>query len=145
MSVGRICSRIVATASPRESVRVAARRMAGHRVGTLVVVSAEGVGEAVGILTDRDVVVRCIAGDLDPDTTPIEKVMSESVHTVSEGTPIEEAIAEMARGATRRLVVTDHDGRPVGVLSLDDVLDLLIEEAGSIGRLLERQRPYINA
>jgi len=145
MSVGRICSRVIATASPRESVRVAARRMAGHRVGTLVVVEAEGVGRAVGVITDRDIAVRCIAADLDPDTTPIEKVMSGSVHTIGEHTPIEEALAEMAHGATRRLVVTDISGRPVGVLSLDDVLDLLVEEAGTIGRLLEKQRPYITA
>jgi CBS domain-containing protein len=44
----------------------------------------------------------------------------------------------MASAATRRLVVTAADGRLVGVLSVDDVLDLLIEEAKSVGRLLRR-------
>ena len=145
MSAGTVCSRLVVIASPAETVRAAARRMAEHGVGTIVVLEGDGSSRAVGILTDRDVAVRRVAGGLDPDTTPVGKVMTSPVEFVDEHTPIEEAVAAMARGATRRLVVTDQDFRTVGILTLDDVLDDMIGEARSIGRLLEKQRPHVLA
>lgn len=145
MSAGTVCSRVVVIASPAETVRAAAQRMAEHGVGTIVVLEGDGVSRAIGILTDRDVAVRCVAGHLDPDTTPVSKVMTSPVELVDEHTPIEEAVAAMARGATRRLVVTDGEFRAVGVLSLDDVLDNLVGEAHSIGRLLDKQKPHVLA
>jgi CBS domain-containing protein len=145
MSVARISSRVVATATPGENVRVAARRMADHDVGTLVVVRAGHPQKAEGIVTDRDIAVRCVAGRFDPDETTISDVMSTPVHSVDEHTPIEDAVAAMARAGTRRLVVTADDNRVVGLLSLDDILDNMVQEAGSIARLLEQQKPRIPA
>lgn len=63
MSVGRIATRVVATASPSESVLDVARRMAESNVGCVVVV--DGNQEAVGIVTDRDIVTRAVAKELD--------------------------------------------------------------------------------
>ena len=143
MAVGRICSRVVVTASPEESVRAGARRMADHQVGSLVVVATDGPTSAIGMVTDRDIVVRCVAGYLDPDITPLAAIMTAPARSVDESTPIEEAILEMSRGATRRLVVTGDDGAPVGILSLDDVLDLVLGELGPVRKLLERQEPAL--
>lgn len=143
MSAGRLCSRSVATAWPTESIRTAARRMAENEVGTLVVMEADGLSRALGIVTDRDITVRCVAANLDPDQTEIAKVMTTPVESVIETTPIEDAISRMASAATRRLVVAGKDGRLVGILSLDDVLDLLSEEIQPIARLLEKQRPHL--
>ena len=143
MAVGRICSRVVVTASPEESVRAGARRMADHQVGSLVVVATDGATSAIGMVTDRDIVVRCVAGYLDPDITPLAAIMTAPARSVDESTPIEEAILEMSRGATRRLVVTGDDGAPVGILSLDDVLDLVLGELGPVRKLLERQEPAL--
>lgn len=145
MSVGRICSRVVATASGSETIRTVARRMADHDVGTLVVVGNGDPTQATGIVTDRDLAIRCIAGRLDPDDTAISEVMTTPVHSVDEHTPVEDAVAIMARVGTRRLVVTGEDNRVVGLLSMDDFLGVVIEEAGSIGRLLEQQKPRIPA
>lgn len=143
MSAGRICSRVVVTASPNESIRIAAQRMAEKDVGTIVVVDPSRVPEAVGIITDRDLAIRCIAGRLEPDQTQVSKVMTAPVQSVDEETPIEEALSKMAGAATRRLVVTGKGGSLIGILSLDDVLELLVEEAASIARLLEKQKPSI--
>lgn len=137
MSVGRICSRVVVTVRPDESVRDAAVRMCRKGVGTLVVV--EDGARPVGIVTDRDVAVRCVGGHLDPDVTEVADVMTAPVRGVLEGTPIEEALSRMAAAATRRLVVVDAEDRLVGLLAMDDVLDLLAEEASDIGRLLGGQ------
>ena len=143
MSVGRICSRLVVTVSSVESVRVAARRMAENGVGTLVVANLDGVIQASGIVTDRDIAVRCVAESLDPDRTPVSRVMTAPAGSVDESTPIEEAVRMMASAATRRLIVTGDDHRLIGILSLDDVLDLLVEEIESVGRLLKKQVPHV--
>ena len=119
--------------------------MAEHDVGTLVVVGTGHPRQAIGILTDRDLAVRCIAGRLDLDETVISAVMTSPVHSVDEHTPMEDAVAMMARNGTRRLVVTGEDNRLVGLLSLDDVLGVVVEEAGAIGQLLEQQKPRILA
>lgn len=143
MNAGRICTRAVATASAWETVRAAAQRMASNNVGTVVVLEPEVGGRPVGMLTDRDVAVRCVAGGKDPDTTKIESIMSLPVQTVEEHVPLEEAVSKMSRAGTRRLVVTGDDGRMVGLLSLDDVLDALAEETGEIGRLLSKQQAQL--
>ncbi len=145
MSVSRICSRVVATASGGETIRTAARRMAEHDVGTLVVVENGAPRRATGIVTDRDLAVRCIAGGLDPEGVALFEVMTAPVHSVDEHTPIEDAVAKMARVGTRRLVVTGEDQSFVGLLSMDDVLGVAMEEAGAIGQLLEQQKPRIPA
>jgi signal-transduction protein with cAMP-binding, CBS, and nucleotidyltransferase domain len=144
MSVGRICSRVVATASGSESIRNAAARMAEHDVGTLVVIGDSQPRQAVGIVTDRDLTVRCIAEGLDPETV-ISKLMTKPVRSVDEHTPIEDAVATMARLGIRRLVVTGEDNRLIGLLSLDDVLGVALESAGAIGQLLDQQKPRILA
>jgi CBS domain-containing protein len=144
MAVGRICSRVTATASPDESVRAAARRMAEFGVGTLVVLKEGSRGaRAVGLITDRDIAVRCVAEKRDPDVALVSQVMSAPVHTVDDHIPVEEALARMAAAGTRRLIVTSDGERVAGILTLDDVLDLMGREAAAIGRLLEKQQPHV--
>jgi CBS domain-containing protein len=62
--------------------------------------------------------------------------MSTPVASVRETMPIEEALAQMATCRVRRVPVVDDDDRLVGILAVDDVIELLVEEAGTIGRLL---------
>lgn len=143
MTAGRLCSRILATASPDESVRAAARRMAEFDVGTLVVLKENRGSHAVGVITDRDIAVRCVAEKLDPDEALVSEVMTTPVHVVSDDTSIEEAISRMASSGTRRLIVTEDGDRVAGILSLDDILDSIVREASAIGRLLEKQQPRI--
>lgn len=141
MTAGRICRRVVATAAPGEKVRVAARRMAVNDLGSLVVMDAAGHGEAVGIVTDRDIAIRCVAGDLDPDVATVSQVMTHPVESIDEYATLDTALARMANRATRRMVVTGDDHKVVGIMTLDDVLEMLVQEIGPIGRLLERQQP----
>ena len=145
MSAGQICSRIIATASPGESVRAAARRMAEFDVGTLVVLKENRGSRAVGMITDRDIAVRCVAGRLDPDEALVSEIMTTPVHCVSDDTPIEDAVAKMASAGTRRLIVLGDGDRVAGILSLDDILDRLVAETAAIGRLLQKQQPRVPA
>ena len=141
MSAGRLCTRVVVTAVPGESVRVAARRMAEHDVGSLVVIGETEPHEVLGVLTDRDIVVRAIAEELDPDRLRVSQVMTAPAQTIDESTSLEQALTRMANASARRLVVTGAEGRMVGVLALDDILSLLTNEAWSVGRLLTHQQP----
>lgn len=114
--------------------------MEENSVGCVVIMDAHGV---VGIVTDRDIVTRAVAKELDPPDTPISVVMTRDVHAVDESTPIEQAVATMGSAGTRRLVVTGPESKLVGVLSVDDVVQLLVEEAESIGKLLGKEEPSL--
>jgi len=122
-----------------ESVAVAARRMHARNVGSLVVVDKER--RPLGIVTDRDLVVRVLVEMRDAGETTVAEVMSRLPRTVEERTPIEEALGIMRSGPYRRIPVVDQEGHLAGILSLDDILDLLIEEFGEIGKLLRKESP----
>lgn len=139
MSVGRICTRYVDLADPEETVQAAARRMLERKVGTLVIL--DQAKRPVGLLTDRDLVLRVLARGQDPSQTSVGEVMTKEPKTVTEGTPIEQALALMRSGAFRRLPVVGGDGTLVGLVSLDDILSLLAEELREVGTLVEREMP----
>jgi CBS domain-containing protein len=139
MTVGRICVREVVVGSPNQTVTDAACRMAEHDVGSLVVINAER--RPIGVLTDRDVALRCVAAGKEPNSTSVSSVMTTPIVSVHESTPIEVALDRMAGIHTRRLAVVDDDERLVGILAMDDVLELLLEEAESIGKILAKGNP----
>jgi CBS domain-containing protein len=121
--IAHLCSRPVLTASERENVVAVAKRMAEHDVGTVVVITP--CSQPVGILTDRDIVKRVVALALDPERVPVSAIMTREVQTVDEATPLERAFDLMAEAQTRRLVVTGKGFQLRGVVSLDDLLELV--------------------
>jgi CBS domain-containing protein len=139
MSIGRICQRVVDLADPDETIVAAARRMNEKRVGTLVVLD-EGK-RPVGILTDRDLAMRVVAAGRHPEDTQVSDVMTAHPRTVSEGTPIEDALSVMRSLGIRRLLVTGQDEQLAGIVSLDDVLSLIMEEFRSMHGILEKSSP----
>lgn len=143
MSIRRVCARQVDLAEPRECTQVAAARMNARNVGSLIVVNE--TGHPIGIVTDRDLAVKVLAQGLDPFTTLVGDVMTSCPRAISEESTIEEALAAMRAGPYRRLPVVDPDGKLAGVLSVDDVLELLAEEFAQIGLLLRRESPAILA
>jgi CBS domain-containing protein len=137
MNVGRMCTRLPETTPVDASVLVAAQQMAAQEVGTLVV--TDGAGRPTGIVTDRDIVVRCVAEGLPIEDTRVSEIMTPSPVTVWEDTEVEVALEMMADQEVRRLVVLDNAERVVGIASLDDFLEGLMEASEDIGRLLRRQ------
>lgn len=143
MSVQRILQRDVDTAIAEESVFAAAERMHQRTVGALVVVDNDNV--PIGIITDRDIVVRLVAAGRDAYTTTIRSVMTPHPKTVTPETPIDTALALMQDGAFRRLPVVDKQRQLAGIVALDDILLLFAEEMSQIGRVLERETPQAAA
>lgn len=139
MTVGRLCVRDVDVAEPDETVQVAAQRMHSRNVGTLVVL--DPAGRPIGLLTDRDLTTRVLAEGRDGNLVTIDEVMTQDVRVVDEGCPIEVALEAMRAGPFRRVPVVNKKGELVGLLSIDDVLDLLAEEFKTISGLLGRESP----
>jgi CBS domain-containing protein len=98
-------------------VRDAARAMRDENIGNVVITAGERV---YGILTDRDIVVRCLAEETDVDSCTCGKVCSADIATIAPSASLEEAIHLMREHAVRRLVVTEGE-RPVGIVSLGDL------------------------
>ncbi len=106
------------TIGPGETLQAAASRMRELGVGSLVVREEE---ELLGILTDRDIVVRCVAQGCDPAQTEVRAAMTPQIIACHDGDGIEEAVARMEEAAVRRVVVLDEAQHLVGMLSVDDV------------------------
>jgi CBS domain-containing protein len=137
MSVGRICTRVVDLADEEETIKTAAQRLQERNVGTLVILDRKN--KPVGILTDRDLVVRSMALGQDPRQTIVGEVMTRNPRTIAETAPIEQALGLMRVGRCRRLPVTGPDGTLVGLVSFDDILGLLSEEFSQVGTLVEQE------
>jgi CBS domain-containing protein len=139
MSVGSICQRDVDVVDQKTTVLTAAQRMQHRTVGCLVVIDRGQL--PIGILTDRDLVVRVVAEGRDPALTTVGEVMTPFPHLVSDDLPIETALGLMRRHSFRHLPVVDNGGRLAGLVTLDDILMLLAEEFSSIGELLSHNSP----
>ncbi len=118
MLIRDVMTRRAETIGPDETLQVAARKMKQVDVGALVVCQDEKV---IGILTDRDIVVRAVAEGRDPSEVAVRNAMTPQVLECSEDDELEGAATRMARGAVRRLVVLDASKALAGMLSVDDI------------------------
>jgi CBS domain-containing protein len=103
--------------------------MQQYNVGALVVVEGK---HPVGMITDRDLVVRVLATERAPQSLAVGAVMSSNLISVPEQTPIEDAMHLMRSFQSRRLVVVNAARELVGIFALDDMLELLGEEQAAI-------------
>lgn len=108
----------VVTIEPSASLVTAARRMRDANVGMLPVVER---GRVVGVITDRDLVVRAMADEADPATTHVGDCMSADVIPAHPDWPTERAIVTMAQAQVGRLPVLDDEDRLVGVVTLSSM------------------------
>jgi CBS domain-containing protein len=95
----------------------AARLMRDREIGNIIVMSENAVA---GILTDRDIAVRVVAGQREPSRTTVGDVCSKDVHCIEHTATVEDAIQMMREKAVRRIPVI-QDGRPVGIVSIGDL------------------------
>jgi CBS domain-containing protein len=143
MAIGEICNREVIIVRRDDSALEAAKLMRQHHVGdVLVVEERNGRKEPVGIVTDRDLVVEIMAPGLDPDAITAGDIMGPGLATVKEESGVFEAIQYMRAKGVRRLPVVDANNGLVGILTLDDLLELLSEEMLALAKLvgLEQQK-----
>ena len=104
--------------SPEESVAVAARLMARHNIGALPVRARDG--SLCGIVTDRDLVLRCTALERSATETSVARIMTSRVASISPTASLGQAADKMAREQVRRLPVVEGR-RLVGMVTLGDL------------------------
>ncbi len=100
------------------SLTQAAEKMKSLNVGFLPV--KEGT-RLIGLITDRDIVIRGLAEGMDPGSTQVKDIISSEILYCYDDDSIEEAARLMEDNQIRRLVVVNHDQVPVGVVSLGDI------------------------
>ena len=118
MLVSELMERNPVSAAPEDSCRDAARLLSRYRVGALPVVNADGTLK--GILTDRDIVLRCLALGKDPDKTAVRDCMTRNPVTVSPRDRVETAAERMSGSQVRRLPAAEG-GKLAGMVSLGDL------------------------
>lgn len=118
MQVKNLMSGQLITVDREETVAAAARLLSRHNIGALPVTAQNG--KLVGMLTDRDITVRCVAANFDPNITRVRTVMSAGAVTVGTDDSALRAAKTMGRHQVRRLPVTEN-GRLVGMLSQKDL------------------------
>lgn len=140
MRIGELCTRAVVYCGREAGVGEMARLMRNHHVGDLIVAEERPGGlRPVGVVTDRDLVVKVLAEGVAPEAVVAGDLMTRRVVTAVESADVHEAIERMRAEGIRRLPVVDAAGAMVGVLSADDVTELLAEELTDLARLAARQ------
>ena len=122
----------VAVVEPETPTVVVAQLMRKHHIGALVVVDAHKKTHAVGIVTDRDLVLELMAEGLDPAVFTAGDIMSVDLVTATPEMDTLEAVQLMKTHRLRRLVINDDEGRLVGIVTMEDVLELLAGELANL-------------
>lgn len=118
MKVSELMSNTVISISPDASTAAAAKLFSCHNIGSAPVIG--GDGKIRGIITDRDIVIRCVASENDPETTPVKDVMTHGVFGISPDADVREATELMSTEQIRRVPVIE-DGKVIGMVSLGDM------------------------
>lgn len=140
LTTGEVCTRSVTIAFKRTPLSGAARLMRENHVGCLVVVEeADGLRIVVGVITDRDIVTGVLAPGLDINRLYVEDVMTTDLVTAREEDSLIDVMRAMRRKGVRRLPVVGAQNELVGVVTLDDVLDILAEELGLLVAAIDNE------
>lgn len=123
---------VVAVVEPETTALAAAQLMRRHHIGALVVVDAKEKSRPVGILTDRDLVIALMAEGLDPELFTAGDIMSVELALANPEMDAMDAVQLMRQNRVRRLVIVDDAGRLVGIVTMEDLLELLTRELAAL-------------
>ena len=134
----------VVVADPETTALAAAKLMRKYHVGALVVVDGLESNRPVGIVTDRDLVLALMAEGLDPEVFTAGDIMSVELVTANSELDAMDAVQLMRANRLRRIVIVDDDGRLAGIVSMEDLLELLTRELAALaaGVIGSRDREF---
>ena len=134
MSLERFCREPVVTVQPTQSVRDAALLMRDRHVGAVLVVDDD---RPIGIVTDRDIVMRAIIEGRDPNTTPVRDVMSGGLTVAASDQKIDDAVIAIRTAGVRRLPIVNAAGKAIGIVTLDDLVVLMAGELNLVASAVQ--------
>jgi CBS domain-containing protein len=132
MLVNECCNPDVVCCGPETVVQEVAALMRKHHVGSVVVTDADDTRVPIGIVTDRDIVIETVAPELDVKTITASDIMSAPVVTVRDTDNLPEALRLMRTHKVRRIPVVTEGGALFGIVTVDDVINLLAQELQTI-------------
>lgn len=138
MPVEDLARKDVVTVEPETAVSEVASKLERESVGSAVVVQG---GQPVGIVTDRDLAVRVVAEERDAGGLTVENIMSEDICTAHPEDGFAEAARTMRENAVRRLPVCDDGDELQGIITADDMSELLADEQEQLAEVIRAQRP----
>lgn len=140
MTAGEYCNREIVVTEKNTSITEAAMLMRNHHVGDLVIVEKQAEKTIpTGIITDRDLVVEVIAQKVDPDALSLKDIMSTGLVAVEEKESLLDVLDVMQKKSVRRIVVVDEQGSLQGLLSADDVIELIAEAMNNLTKLVKHE------
>jgi CBS domain-containing protein len=142
MQIGEICNRKVVVTGRETPVTEAAKLMREHHVGTLVILQDADSARRTpaGIVTDRDIVVEIVATELDPKTITVGDIMVPELVTAKESEGLLETMEIMRHNGVRRLPVLGNEGQLAGIVSIDDLLEILAEQITGLTGIVAREQ-----
>ena len=133
MPLADFCKAPVIAVSPDQKLLDAVDLMRDKKIGSVVVTEQD---RPIGILTDRDIVLRVLAKRKDTSTIKIRDVMTSNPIVVSEAIGIWELIQTIKKHGVRRFPIVAGDGKLVGMITMDDLIELMGEELSGLGRAI---------
>lgn len=141
MAIGDICNRDVVVMDKQGSVQEAAKLMRDFHVGNIVITEDHpGRRVPVGILTDRDIVVETLAENVDPASLMVADIMSYDLLTAREDDEMLDTIRAMRAHGVRRIPVINREGALEGIVSVDDLLDIVAEQLAELVELFKHEQ-----
>jgi len=138
MPVETLARSDVVTAQKDTPVQELASSMDDSHVGSVVITEDD---EPVGIVTDRDLATRVIGDGVDPEETTAGDVMSENPTTIDQTAGFYHVTELMSEHGVRRLPVCNDDDELVGIITSDDLNELLADEHTQLSDVIQAQRP----
>lgn len=138
MPVDNLARSDVVTASEDASIETLAATMRDEAVGSIVITDGD---EPRGIVTDRDLVTELLAEGDDPGGYVASDVMTSDLCTVDQDAGFYRATELMSEHGVRRLPVVDSEGNLRGIITADDLNELLADEHGELAEVVRAQRP----
>lgn len=143
MLLKEVCTLDVVTCGARTTTLEAARLMRQRHVGDIVVVADDGeVATPLGVITDRDLVLEVLAVGLDPAQTMVASLLHGPVVIAEDSEDTSVAIERMRTHGVRRLPVVNRHGTVTGIITLDDILALLVTDAGALLQVMKAGRQH---
>ncbi|MCW8400338.1 CBS domain-containing protein [Legionella sp. PATHC038] len=141
MRVGEYCNRDVVVINSNESVKNAAELMRTHHVGDLVLVEEHNNQKIpIGIVTDRDLVIEVMAVGVQPESLLVRDILTEPFSCVFENDSLFDALEIMHSKRIRRLPVISENKTLIGIITLDDLIEILTETMTHIVDVVKLQQ-----
>lgn len=140
MKVGNFCNRDVVITDRDTTILEATKLMRHHHVGDIVVVENLGKGNIpIGIITDRDIVVELLAEEIDLSRVTVGDAMGLDLYAVKEEDDLLETTHLMRRQGIRRVPVLGTAGELVGIITLDDMIEVIAEQLSTLTLISGRE------